>query len=138
MPGTTAGYSGTPLYQKLGIKPGGSLALLGAPAGFEKMLGPIAHDVDVRRQARGRSDLVILFARTRTDFVRRLPGALRAVADGGNIWLAWPKKTSGVKTDVTEQVIRETGLAAGWVDFNVAAIDETWSGLRFARRRSTS
>jgi len=129
------GYSGTPLYKKLGVKPGGTLTLLNAPAGFEMLLGPVAREITIRRQARGAADIVMLFSKARADLAKRLPAALRCASPAGNIWLCWPKKASGVKTDVTEQLVRDAGLSAGWVDFKIAAIDATWSGLRFARRK---
>ena len=127
-----AGYSGTPLPQKLGIKAGHRVLLAGAPDGFD--LGPLP-DVDLHRRA-GRTpyDVVLLFC---TD-LRRLdkefvPKAARLVSNGG-LWVAWPKRSSGVPTDLDENRIRAVGLAAGLVDNKVCAIDATWSGLRFVVR----
>ena len=127
-----AGYSGTPLPQKLGIKAGHRVLLAGAPDGFD--LGPLP-DVDLRRRA-GRTpyDVVLLFC---TD-LRRLekefePQATRLVSNGG-LWVAWPKRSSGVPTDLDENRVRAVGLAAGLVDNKVCAIDATWSGLRFVIR----
>ena len=130
-----AGYSGTPLPKKLGIRPGLSLALLGVPAGFEERLGALADGVCVVRRAGARADLLLLFARSRADLDRRLPPAMRGMAEGGSIWIAWPKQVSGVSSDLTQAHVRAAGLAADLVDYKICAIDSTWSGLRFARRR---
>ncbi len=124
----------TPLVKKLGIRPGTVLTLLGAPSDFEATLGELPEGVTVRRQARGRAERVILFARSLADLVERFPAAARAMADGGGIWIAWPKRASGVPTDVTQADVRRFGLDAGFVDYKIAAIDATWSGLLFARR----
>ncbi|MHC4077772.1 MAG: PleD family two-component system response regulator [Planctomycetota bacterium] len=134
VPGTMADYSGTPLPKKLGIRAGSVVALLGAPARFEKTLGKLPADVTLRRQARGKADLVMLFTKSRADLDRRLAAAKRTIADRGSLWIAWPKQASGVASDLTQQLVRKTGLAAGLVDYKICAIDATWSGLRFARR----
>ena len=127
-------YSGTPLPKKLGIKPGSVVALVGAPEGFEELLGEMPEGVTLRRRAQGRCDLIVWFAASRRELERRV-ARLGAVAGAGGLWIAWPKKASGVVTDLSERVVREAGLAAGLVDYKIAAIDETWSGLRFARRK---
>ena len=127
------GYSGTPLPRKLGIRESSVTALLGAPDGFEETLGPLPDGARLSRTGRGSPDLVVAFARSRGELVRRWDSAVRLDAP---IWIAWPKKASGVATDLDENAIRDHGLARGWVDHKVAAIDETWSGLRFARRKS--
>ncbi len=130
----SAGYSGTPLVRKLGIKPGSRLGLLGAPSAFDRTLGELPRDVSVRRRARGPLDVIIAFYSRRSQLERRLP-ALRACLDpAGGLWIAWPKRASGFATDVSENVVRELGLAAGLVDNKVCAIDEVWSGLRFVVR----
>lgn len=85
-------------------------------------------------RARGRADLVMLFVATRAELARRLPVAQRTMDDGGSLWIAWPKQSSGVPSDLTQQIVRSTGLGAGLVDYKICAIDDTWSGLRFARR----
>lgn len=129
-----AGYSGTPLPRKLGIKPGARLALLGAPVGFEATLGELPEAVIVRRTARGSFDVIVAFSVRRSDLERRLE-ALRAALDpAGGLWIAWPKRASGVDTDLNENVVRELGLAAGLVDNKVCAIDAVWSGLRLVYR----
>jgi hypothetical protein len=131
-PSAPAGYSGTPLPQKLGIKAGHRVLLAGAPDGFD--LGPLP-GVDLHRRA-GRTpyDVVLLFCadlrRLEREFV---PQAGRLVANGG-LWVVWPKRSSGVPTDLDENRVRAFGLAAGLVDNKVCAIDATWSGLRFVVR----
>ena len=127
-----AGYSGTPLVKKLGIKPESALALLGAPAGFRRVLVGLPRSVRVSTRAAGSPDLIVWFVRSRAE----LDGTIgrRAVEMGAGLWIAWPKKASGVKTDVTEDAVRNAGLACGLVDYKICAIDETWSGLKFARR----
>ena len=131
---SVAGYSGTPLPKKLGIKPDSVVALVGAPAGFEKTLGELPAGAVLRRNARRPAHLTLCFVRTRAELGRRIRALARAAAQGG-LWICWPKKASGVPTDLTESVVRERGLAAGLVDFKVCAVDATWSGLRFARRK---
>jgi CheY-like chemotaxis protein len=133
VPGPMAGYSGTPLPQKLGIKPGAVVALRGAPPAFERTLGRLPEGARVTRTAR-RADRTLLFVRSRAELARKLPAAARALAAGQGLWIAWPKQASGVKTDLSERVVRERGLALGIVDYKICAIDETWSGLRFSRR----
>ncbi len=136
VPGTMDGYSGTPLPKKLGIRGGTAVALVGAPDGFERTLGALPAGARVRRDARARADVLLLFARSRADLARRFPGASRALADGGRLWIVWPKKASGVASDLGEKDVRAFGLAARFVDYKIAAIDATWSGLCFARRRA--
>ena len=134
VPGAMDGYSGAPLPKKLGIRPGTTVALLDAPEGFEATLGALPEGVRVKRQARGRSDVVLLFARSQTDLERRFPVAARALADRGKLWLVWPKKASGVASDLTQVTVRALGMGSGFVDYKISSIDETWSGLCFARR----
>jgi hypothetical protein len=136
VPGTMDAYSGTPLPRKLGIQPGTAVALLGAPAGFERTLGTLPEGVRLRRHGRGTADMTVFFAKSRAELDRRLRGLVRATTEGTSLWIAWPKQASGVVSDLSEKVVRATGLAAGLVDFKICAIDETWSGLRFTRRRS--
>jgi hypothetical protein len=129
-----AGYSGTPLVRKLGIKAGARLGLLGAPSGFDETLGELPPGVAVRRLRRGPLDVIVSF-HTRRRELERTFGRLRdSLAHTGGLWIAWPKRASGVETDLTENVVRELGLAAGLVDNKVCAIDEVWSGLRFVYR----
>ena len=130
-----AGYSGTPLPKKLGVKPGMTVALLGAPDTFAETLGPLPEGASLAWDVAGPSPLVVWFVRSRAELEGGLPRAIAAVAPRGGLWMAWPKRASGVATDLTQQSVREAGLAAGLVDYKVAAIDRTWSGLLFTRRR---
>jgi hypothetical protein len=132
----SAGYSGTPLPRKLGIKPGARVALLGAPAGFDDVLGELPERVSMlRRLGRpGSHDVVLAFFDSRDALARRLPALREALASAGGLWIAWPKRASGVPTDLTEGAVRELGLAGGLVDNKVCAIDSTWSGLRLVYR----
>jgi hypothetical protein len=131
-----AGYSGTPLPKKLGIKPGAVVALLGAPAGFAKTtLGPLPEGVALRSDARVRFDVGVVFGRSAAELARRFASARKAMGEPCALWLAWPKQASGVVTDLDGNLVRELGLLAGLVDYKVAAIDATWSGLCFARRK---
>ncbi len=134
MTGRPAGYSGTPLVRKLGIKPGARLALIGAPDGFDATLGELPADVAMRRAARGPIDVIVAFFVDRSRLERRLPALRAALEPAGGLWIAWPKRASGVPTDLTEDVVRDLGLAAGLVDNKVCAIDAVWSGLRLVYR----
>jgi hypothetical protein len=132
--GAPAGYSGTPLLRKLGITPQARLGLIGAPAGFDEVLGALPPGVVVRRRLRGSFDVLVAFATRRAELERRLPSWRAALDQAGGLWVAWPKRASGVPTDLTDGVVRELGLAGGLVDNKVCAIDATWSGLRFVYR----
>lgn len=134
VPGTMDGYSGTPLPKKLGVKAGSTLALLGAPDDFEDTLGSLPEGVRIRRSARGRAELVLLFAETQAELRKRFPAAERTMADGGGLWIVWPKKSSGRSKDLGEAEVRRFGLDAGLVDYKICAVDKVWSGLKFARR----
>jgi CheY-like chemotaxis protein len=126
-----AGYAGTPLPRKLGIKAGATLAVVGAPPGFESMLGELPANAVVTHGARTSPALTLWFVRRRADLERRIV-RLASLSDG--LWVAWPKQNSGMPTDLTQTVVREIGLAAGLVDFKICALDEKWSALRFTRR----
>jgi hypothetical protein len=131
----SAGYSGTPLPRKLGIKPGARLGLIGAPEGFDSRLGELPDGVTVRRRLGGSpADVIVAFFARRSALERRLPGLRSALGPAGGLWIAWPKRASGVATDVTEDVVRTLGLAVGLVDNKVCAIDDVWSGLRLVYR----
>ena len=132
----SAGSSGTPLVRKLGIKEGDRLLLLGAPDGFaQTTLGPLPHGVRIRRTARGPAEVLVAFFTARADLERRLPVLRRAMTPAAGLWVAWPKRASGVGTDMTEDVVRAVALPTGLVDTKVCAIDDTWSGLRLVIRR---
>jgi hypothetical protein len=120
--------------RKLGIKPGARIALLGAPEGFDHTLGELPAGVELRRSARGTFDVLLAFFSRRVELERRLPALRGALDPAGGLWIGWPKRASGVTTDVTEGVVRDLGLAAGLVDNKVCAIDQTWSGLRLVYR----
>jgi hypothetical protein len=133
--GAAAGYSDTPLVRKLGIKPEGRLGLIGAPEGFDATLGALPPGVRVRRRLGGEPfDVIVAFHTRRAALERRLPSLVAALDPGGGLWLAWPKRASGVATDLSDDVVRSVGLAAGLVDNKVCAIDQVWSGLRLVFR----
>ena len=131
-----AGYSGTPLPQKLGLKPGARLALAGAPEGFLQTLGELPEGVRVvsLQRAKGPFDVVVAFFDSEAAFKKQLPKLHAALAPSGGLWIAWPKRASGVTTDMTEHTVRKYGLPRGLVDNKVCAIDATWSGLRLVVR----
>lgn len=135
VPVSLSGYGGTPLPRKLGIAAGSVVALVGAPPDFEETLGALPAGVTLGRGARGKPDLVLWFARSQAELRRRVQ-RLGRVAGRGGLWIAWPKQASGVKSDLTQPVVRKIGLGAGLVDYKVCAIDATWSGLRFTPRRA--
>lgn len=130
----TAGYSRTPLARKLGIKPGATVAVLDEPDDFRARLEPLPDGVTFRTSLRGSADIVIAFFVERKRLEARLPALAKAIYPDAGLWLSWPKKTSGVVSDLGENEVRELGLDTGIVDIKVCAIDETWSGLRFAHR----
>jgi len=130
-----AGYSGTPLVTKLGIKAGMVVGLAGAPKGLVEMLGELPDNVVVKKQVRGSCDLIIWFVRRRRDLDGRM-ARMRERTGSGGLWIAWPKKASGVVSDLSQTIVREVGLAAGMVDYKISAFDQTWSGLRFAHRKA--
>lgn len=130
-----AGYSGTPLPQKLGIKPGHRVALLGPPPEFQRTLGKLPAGVVTVNGLEGDPfDVVLLFVVEKEHLDLAFSATARHLKPNGGLWVSWPKKVSGVPTDLTEDRVREVALAAGLVDNKVCAIDETWSGLRFVRR----
>ena len=127
-----AGYSGTPLPKKLGIKEGSAVLLRLAPSGFD--LGPLPPGVKPSRAGLGLFNVIVFFAANRTTLLRELPQVIAKLDPDGGLWIAWPKKSSGKVTDLDEGFVRNTGLAAGLVDNKICAIDETWSGLRLVYR----
>lgn len=128
-----AAYSATPLVKKLGVKEGHTVALVGAPDAWS--IAGLDPTVTIRRDLRGRADVVIAFVRTRAELRRRTPRLVEAVGAQGSLWLAWPRKAGGHVSDVTEQSLRDELLPSGLVDTKVAALDDDWSGLRFVWRR---
>ena len=127
------GYSGKPLFQKLGLKPGMRCQVFDAPPQYPEL---VAGAVGVRFMTRARSaDVVHLFCRDRAALEKRIERALACVATGGMLWVSWPKKSSDLFVDLTEGQLREVILPRDWVDVKVCAVDQDWSGLKFLRRR---
>ncbi|HUV13573.1 MAG TPA: hypothetical protein VMY18_08005 [Acidobacteriota bacterium] len=129
-----AGYSGTPLPKKLGIKANMKVGLLNPPEDFPQTLGSLPEAVVFRKNAKAGCDLLIWFVRSRSELAKRI----RSIADRKDYrsaWIAWPKKSSGIQSDLTQQQVRESGLDHGLVDYKICAIDATWSGLLFTRRK---
>ena len=132
---TMAGYSGTPLPQKLGIKPGAIVVLIDAPDNYRNLLGNIPSGVNFGTRPVGNTKFVHLFVTERGALLKHLQSLRQKIADDAVVWVSWPKKSSGVPTNVTEDVIRAVALPLGLVDTKVCAVDETWSGLKLMIRR---
>jgi hypothetical protein len=130
-----AGYSGTPLAKKLGIKAGAVVLLDGAPAAYPALLEPLPDEVTFGRAISQRVDVIHLFVTTAADLAKKLRRYRDRMRDDAVVWVSWPKKASKVKTDVTEDVIRAIAFPMGLVDVKVCAVDETWSGLKLVIRR---
>ncbi|HLD95000.1 MAG TPA: hypothetical protein VI703_12425 [Anaerolineales bacterium] len=131
----TAGYSGTPLVTKLGIKPGLRICILHSPDNYPKTLGPLPDVKLLRRLPEDRSlDFIHYFTKQRKSLVKDFPRLAGALNWTGTLWISWPKGASKVSTDLSENIVREVGLDLGLVDVKVAAIDEVWSGLKFVHR----
>ena len=128
----SAGYSGTPLVKKLGIKPGQRVVFINEPPEFQPLLKGMPR---VSRSGKAASDYIHLFVRDRAQLIADLPRAQKNLQQDGMIWVSWPKKASGIKTDVTEDTVREVALPLGLVDIKVCAIDDNWSGLKLVIRR---
>ena len=129
---TIFGYSGTPLIQKLGIKHGARLQFVSEPKEFAGLLGELPGGT--RTPSRGTLDFAILFVKELSDLEKRFAPLRDRLESNGMLWVSWPKKTSGVATDLTEGIVRAFGLESGLVDVKVCAVDDTWSGLKFVRR----
>ena len=130
----SAGYSGRPLVQKLGIKEGCALALLNAPDHYDGLLGKLPDAVTVARELKGQFDIIQLFSTGRADLEREFAKSKARLKRGGAIWVSWPKGSSGMHTDLSDGVVRELGLKNGLVDVKVCAVDDSWSALKFVRR----
>ena len=130
-----AGYSGTPLAKKLGIKPADLVCLLNAAPGYRKSLEPLPQGVRFVARFDAKAAIVQLFTTSRAELGRTLAICRKSLAPGASIWVSWPKKASKVPTDITEDVIREVALPLGLVDIKVCAVDETWSGLKLVLRK---
>jgi hypothetical protein len=132
--GGTVGYSGTPLPQKLGIREGSKVGLVSAPTGFD--LGALPAGATSANRLTGHEyDVLVVFVKKREDLVTRVASLRPKMTSAGGLWIAWPKKASGVPTDIVEDTIREVALPTGLVDNKVCAIDQTWSGLRLVIRK---
>jgi CheY-like chemotaxis protein len=134
VPGAMDAYAGSPLPKKLGIGEGSVVALLEAPEGFEQALADVPASVRLVRDLTEAPSVLLLFARSQAELERGFPGAEAGLADGGKLWICWPKKASAVDSDLTQNVVRAFGLARAFVDYKISSIDSTWSGLCFARR----
>ena len=130
------GYSKTPLPQKLGIKGGTTVGLIDAPGGFVETLGELPDDVTFSTAPR-RPQLTLWFVRSRKDHQKKLARVVK-LAEHGHVWTIWPKLTSAMASDISETYVRNAGLKAGLVDYKVCAVDDTWSGLKFAKRKSAA
>jgi hypothetical protein len=130
----SAGYPGTPLVKKLGIREGFRVALVGAPDGFRGVLEELPNGVSFVTSVQGQLDFVLFFVKTRSELTRNFSRLAAKLTPAGMLWIAWPKKASGVATDLSDGVVREIGLDAGLVDVKVCAVNEIWSGLKFVIR----
>ncbi len=126
----TAGYSGTPLAKKLGIKPGFNIRLINAPENYFKLFADLPEDLHINNETFEPKDLIHFFTREKGEYFSMLTGLRSQLKPGGMIWISWPKKSSKLKTDISEDVIREFALQNGLVDIKVCAVDEVWSGLK--------
>jgi hypothetical protein len=131
-----AGYSPTPLAQKLGIKTGSNVLIVGAPAGYLKSLEPLPADVRVAERLSASVDIAHVFTADRAELEKSLATFRRKLAPTAVVWVSWPKKTSGVPTQVTEDIVRRVALPMGFVDIKVCAIDDVWSGLKLVVRKA--
>lgn len=129
-----AGYSSTPLPKKLGIKENSRVAFVNAPDGFQNYLGPLPASAEVVKRITKPLDLILLFVTTERALTRDFAKLAGKLTTNGMIWIAWPKKSSGVATDLSFDNVQRIGLNAGLVDVKICAIDETWSGLKFVYR----
>ncbi len=130
-----AGYSGTPLAAKLGIKSGFSVLVVNEPANYRQLLAPLPEDVTFVKKLTNSVDLIHLFTKFAAELDAKLRTWRHAIKPVATIWISWPKKASKVATDITEDVIREVALPMGFVDVKVCAVDETWSGLKLVIRK---
>jgi len=129
------GYSKRSLGEKLGIRSGVPVVALGAPPNYAALIAPLPEGTSLRTRLTPDARFIHQFARSRADLETAFPRLAKALADDGTLWISWPKKASGVETDLTEEVLRELGLPLGLVDVKVCAVDDIWSGLKFVRRK---
>lgn len=128
-----AGYSGTPLAKKLGIKPGSNITFVSAPSGYANELD-LPPDVTVNSRSSKPLDFAQLFVKNEKELTTKFTAYARRLNASGMLWVSWPKKSSGVSTDLSENIVRRIGLAAGLVDVKICAVSEVWSGLKFVFR----
>lgn len=131
---TMAGHSDTPLIKKLGIKEGFRIALIGAPQGFRKELGTLPDKVKITPSVMKSLDLIMLFVHSKFDLEQRFSALAANLSANGMFWVAWPKKSSGVATDLSFEIVQRVGLVAGLVDVKICAVTKIWSGLKFVYR----
>lgn len=131
---TMAGYSGTPLVKKLGIKPGAKALIINEPKDYFDMINPLPEGAKFSKKAAGEQDFIHLFVTEFKDYSKRFKDNRKILKKDGMMWISWPKKSSGLATDLDENIIRDFGLKNGLVDVKVCAVDETWSGLKFVFR----
>ena len=129
-----AGYSGTPLSKKLGIKDNFRLTFLNAPKGFQEELGQLPTGVEITTRSNKPFNLIVLFVKSERTLKKDFPKVAGKIARDGMIWVAWPKKSSGVSTDLSFDTVQTVGLSAGLVDVKICAVNEIWSGLKFVYR----
>jgi hypothetical protein len=129
-----AGYSGTPLAKKLGLKPGFRVVVVNQPPDYEEKLGVLPDGVEIRKRLGKGLDFVHFFTARRRVLMRKFPSLARSLAPSGMLWIFWPKAASGMKSDLNGNVVREIGLESGLVDIKVCAVDDVWSGLKFVIR----
>jgi hypothetical protein len=130
-------YTGASLPKKLGVKVDSVVALHGAPEGFEKTFGELPEGAVIRRQIRGGRGMTLWFPKSQKDLEHRIE-RMTAFAEEGGLWIIWPKKSSGIPSDLSQTIVRNAGLNAGLVDFKICSIDKTWSGLRFTKRKENT
>jgi hypothetical protein len=128
-------YSGTPLARKLGIRAGAEVALVGSPEGFRGALAPLPEGVRIHSRPRGQLDVVVFFTTERSELARRFRSLATQMTEAAGLWVAWPKKTSAIRTNLTFELVQQRGLAEGLVDNKSCSIDRDWQALRFVRRR---
>ena len=129
-----AGYSGKPLFEKLGLKQGQRAFVWNAPENYHVDLKPLRSSIDLKSRLKGPLDFVHFFTTNKEELEQRLPQLKQELDFSGSLWISWPKKSSGVATDLTEDVIRNIAIACGLVDVKVCAVDDTWSGLKLVYR----
>ena len=131
----TTGYSGKPLFEKLGIKPGQRVCVINAPSDYEDLIEGHVPALTITSTTRGKADIAHIFATSSAALARKLPALMKMIAPDGAVWVSWPKKAAKVKTDITEDVIRDVALPMGLVDVKVCAVNDVWSGLKLVIRK---